>query len=350
MGRSITPVILCGGSGTRLWPLSTPAQPKPFHVIEGGETLFQATIRRLAPGPDAPFNAPVIICAAAHRDLVRAQLRAIGVRAARIVVELAGRGTAMAAALAAQAVGEIAPDSAMLLAPADHHIKDPDAFRSAVAQAADASGRHVVLFAVPPERPETGYGYIRVGTELETGVRAVEGFVEKPGRDRARALVADGGWAWNAGLFLATPRLMTAEIKRHAPDVWAAASAAWRTATRRGVEAWTGWTQPLETASQSLDRAVIEHTRRLAVTACDVAWADVGCWKSLWTAGRRDPDENRLEGPATVMDSSGCLVWSSTVPVAVIGMTDVVVVTTADGVLVMPRDRAQDVGRLRVAG
>lgn len=343
MGRSITPVVLCGGSGTRLWPLSTPAQPKPFHAIDGGETLFQATIRRLSPGPDAPFEAPVIICSAAHRDLVRSQLRAIGVRAARIVVEPTGRGTAVAAALAALAVAEIAPGAAMLLAPADHHISDPDRFRA-------AASHDIVLFAVPPDRPETGYGYIRVGEVQESGVRRVEGFVEKPDRAHAKVLLAEGGWAWNAGLFLATPRLMTAEVKRHAPDVWAAASAAWRAASIRGVEVWPAAAEIQKVPAQSLDRAVIERSRRLAVTTCDVAWADVGCWKSLWATGRRDRDQNRLEGPATVVDSSGCLVWSSSLPVAVIGMTDVVVVQTPDGVLVMPRDRAQDVGRLGMAG
>ena len=345
MGASVTPVILCGGVGARLWPLSTRARPKPFHAIDGDETLLQATARRLAPGPDASFSAPIVICSAAHRDLVRSQLDAIGVRPALVIVEREGRGTAFAAALAVRATREAAPGSLVLLAPADHQVADPAAFRASVAQAATAARRRVVLFAAPPDCAETGYGYIRMGRPLAGGLRRVQAFVEKPDRTRAQAMLAQGAWAWNAGLFLASPDVLANEIARHAPEIDADAGAAWTRARRAADEVLLGPIDGVQ-SPRSLDAAVIEHSGRLAAAACDMRWADVGCWRSLSRLVRDDGARNRVRGPAKLVDSTGCMVWSSGKPVAVIGMTDVVVVTTPDGVLVMPRERAQEVGRL----
>ncbi|MEH6663596.1 MAG: sugar phosphate nucleotidyltransferase [Brevundimonas sp.] len=344
MDHGVLPVILCGGSGSRLWPLSTADRPKPFHALAGDETLLQATARRLAPSPDGPFLAPVIVCAAAHEDLVRAQLRAIGLRPAMVLVEAEPGGTALAAACAVRAATELAPDAMVLIAPADHRIERPQAFRRAVAAAARGAGQALVLFSAPADSPETGYGYVRQGAALPGGLHRVEQFIEKPAREAAAALIAAGGWGWNMGLFLGRPAAFRDRIGRHAPEVAARAGAAWSGARRRGSRvALAAAPGP----AVSLDRAVIEHCSRLAMVACDVGWRDVGCWSALWSAAGRDPADNHLQGSATVLDSSGCLVWSGGgAPVAVIGMTDVVVVSTPSGVLVMPRARTQQLGAL----
>ncbi|MBA3999828.1 sugar phosphate nucleotidyltransferase [Brevundimonas sp.] len=344
MDQDVLPVILCGGSGSRLWPLSTAERPKPFHSLAGDETLLQATVRRLRPSPAAPFLAPIIVCAAAHEDLVRAQLRAIGVRPARVLVEVEPGGTALATACAVRAATEIAPDATVLIAPADHHIKDDQGFRAAVMAAAEDAGDEIVLFSARPESPETGYGYMRRGRPLSGALHHIERFIEKPPLETATALIAEGGWGWNMGLFLGRPAAFQDQIGRHAPTVAARAEAAWSGAERRGARiALAAAPGP----SLSLDRAVIEHSDRLAMRTCDVGWRDVGCWSALWSAAGRDPADNHLQGSATAVESSGCLVWSGGgAPVAVIGMTDVVVVSTPSGVLVMPRSRAQQVGAL----
>ena len=169
MDHGVLPVILCGGSGSRLWPLSTTDRPKPFHPIAGDETLLQATVRRLAPSPAAPFLPPIIVCATAHDDLVRAQLRAIGVRPAMVLVEAEPGGTALATACAVRAAMEIAPDATVLIAPADHRIEKTHDFRAAVMAAAECAGDDIVLFSARPEAPETGYGYMRAGAARPGG-------------------------------------------------------------------------------------------------------------------------------------------------------------------------------------
>nr|WP_262423237.1 sugar phosphate nucleotidyltransferase [Brevundimonas denitrificans] len=287
MDYGVLPVILCGGSGSRLWPLSTADRPKPFHPIAGDETLLQATVRRLRPSPAAPFLAPVIVCAAAHEDLVRAQLRAIGVRPAMVLVEAEPGGTALATACAVRAAMEIAPEAKVLIAPADHHISDAQGFRAAVMAAAGGAGDDLVLFSARPESPETGYGYMRRGRALPGGLHLIERFIEKPALETATAMIAEGGWGWNMGLFLGRPAAFQDQIARHAPTVAARAGVAWSGAERRGSRL------ALAAASGpaiSLDRAVIEHSDRLAMTACDVGWRDVGCWSAC---GRREPRPGR---------------------------------------------------------
>lgn len=341
MDRDVLPVILCGGSGSRLWPLSTADRPKPFHSLAGDETLLQATVRRLSPSPATPFLAPVIVCAQAHESLVRAQVRAIGVRPAMIIAEPSPGGTAFAAACALRAAAGIAPDAAILIAPADHRIEDVQGFRTAVMAAAREAGDDIVLFAARPGGPETGYGYIRSAAAAGSGgLQRIDRFVEKPGRQAARTMIEDGGWGWNMGLFLGRGAVFRSQIARHAPDIEARASAAWAGALRRGSRVTLA---DAPGPAASLDRAVIEHSDALVSIACDVGWRDVGCWNALWSASGRDLDDNHLKGEATAGDSSGCLVWGGETPVTVIGMTDVVVVSTDRGVLVMPRSRAQEV-------
>src|SRR5690606_1750205 len=277
----------------------------------GEETLLQATVRRLAPSPAASFLAPVIVCAAAHEELVRAQLRAIGVRPAMVIIEAEPGGTALAAACGVQAALEIAPNAAVLIAPADHRIEDAQGFRAAAMTAAKNAGEDIVLFSAEPTSPETGYGYMRRGAVLPGGLVRIDRFVEKPGREAAWAMIADGAWGWNMGLFLAQPAVFRDQIARHAPQVAARAEAAWSGARRRGSRLSLA---PAPGPSVALDRAIIEHSDRLAMIPCDVGWRDMGCWNALWSVSGRDPSENHLQGAATAVDSSGCLVWSGGPP------------------------------------
>lgn len=344
MPECIVPVILCGGAGARLWPLSSGKQPKPFHALTGERSCLQLTALRFS-GPDAGnFLAPIVICSAAHAALVRRQLAAVDVSPLALIVETRPGGTALAAAIAARASAVFAPGARMLLTPSDHQVEDGAALRAAILAGYGTAADRIVLVSARPARPETGYGYIRRGSDLAPGVAEAADFIEKPALDTARRLMGDGRWSWNTGLFLASPEMMTNEIARHAPHVHAAAEQAWAGAVHRGGDVRLGRSAP--GAPGSLDRMVIERSDRLAVTACDCGWRDVGCWSSLWDASGRDASDNHLKGPATAVDSSGCLVWSTGTRVAVIGLHDIVVVTTDDGVLVVPRDRAQDVRRL----
>ena len=344
MPQCIVPVILCGGAGARLWPLSSGKQPKPFHVLTGERSCLQLTALRFSGSGGGNFLAPIVICSTAHAALVRRQLAAVGVSPLALIVEPQPGGTAVAAAIAARAAGAFAPGAVMLLAPSDHQVDDPGALRDAILRGAGTARARIVLVSARPDRAETGYGYIRRGPELAPGVAEAADFIEKPDAARASALLEDGRWVWNTGLFLAAPEVMADQIARHAPEVHGAAEAAWSRAQHRRTTVRLGRCDP--GGSFSLDRAVIERSARLAVAACDCGWRDVGCWSSLWNASGRDASDNHLKGPATAVDSSGCLVWSTGARVAVIGLRDIVVVTTADGVLVVPRDRAQDVRRL----
>lgn len=345
MGGGIVPVILCGGEGARLWPLSSGKRPKPFHALTGELSCLQHTALRFSePGP-GNFLQPIVICAEAHVALVRRQLAAIGAAPLALVVEPAAGGTALAAAVGARAVAALAPGALALLSPSDHHVQDPAALRRAIVAGTAATRTRIVLLSARPDRPETGYGYIRRGRRLAPGVAEAAAFVEKPPLATAERLAADPLWGWNTGLFLAAPEVLAREIALKAPGVHAAAELAWADAVwRNGQVRLAGPHQG--GGGPSLDKAVIEHSDRLAVAPCDAGWRDVGSWSALWDASGRDAAGNHLKGPATAVDSSGCLVWSTGAPVQVLGLRDVVVVTTDDGVLVMPRDRAQEVRRL----
>lgn len=340
----VTPVVLSGGAGTRLWPLSTEARPKQFHALDGGRTLIQDTALRMRGSARASVAPPVVICSGRHRDLVHAQLDAADVRPAAVVLEPMGRNTAAAAAVAALVVGEADPEALVLLTPADHLVADPEAFWRAVEAGAAVAAERIVTFGIRPSGPETGYGYIRCATPLGDGVFAVERFFEKPDRKTAEAYVGDGH-VWNAGIFLFSPAVLLQELGRWRPDVLAQATESLMRARRSGADVWLDADAFAACPDVSLDYAVMERTDRAAVVPCEIGWADVGSWSELWRHGARDDDGNRVRGEAVLLDSEDCLVWSDGAPVAVLGVRDLVVVATADGVLVAPKDRAQDVRR-----
>lgn len=341
----IVPVIMSGGSGTRLWPLSRTAHPKQLHALVSGQTMLQETVRRVT-GADEhySFEPPIVVLNERQCDLARAQLAAMDAGAVSLVVEPAGRNTAPVAAVAAEIVRrEYGEDALILLLPADHHIRDAAGFRGAVATGAGlAENGHIITFGIQPERPETGYGYIRRGEALDGGYR-VRAFTEKPDLERAKGFLADGGYYWNAGIFLFGAGHLAAEMSQHCPDVL--------TASRAAVEAATGDSSTLRLdaaafsacPSISFDYAVMERTENAAVVPADIGWSDVGAWGALWDIAERDEAGNVTRGDVDLVDTRGSYVLSTGRKVGVVGVDDLVVVETADAVLVTRREASQSV-------
>lgn len=339
----ILPVILSGGTGTRLWPLSREGYPKQFWPLASDSPMLAETAAR-AEGPG--FLPPMAVCNEAHRFLVAEQLRG---RNARIVLEPAGRNSAPAIAAAALLAEEAGPGTVMWIMAADSAIGDVPALHAALAAAAaGARAGRIVTFGMKPTAPETGYGYIEAGAELPglPGVRDIARFVEKPDAARAAEFVADGRHLWNSGMFVATASALLAELERHEPELLAAVRAAVEGAkrdmdfVRLAPEAFLG------APSISIDYAVMERTRHAAVVPASIGWSDIGSWAALWDISAKDAAGNAATGPVEILDSRNCYVRSEGILTGVVGLEDAVVVVTDDAVLAMHRDRAQDVKKL----
>jgi mannose-1-phosphate guanylyltransferase/mannose-1-phosphate guanylyltransferase/mannose-6-phosphate isomerase len=309
--------------------------------------------RAIGPG----FAPPVVVCNEAHRFLVAEQLRAARIEGARILLEPAGRNSAPAVAAAALLVAEQAPDAVLWLMAADAAITDVPALHAALARAVVAAeaGR-IVTFGMQPTAPETGYGYIEAGAELAEapGVRAVDRFVEKPDAAKAADFLAGGRHLWNSGMFVATAATLVAELQRFAPELMRTVADAVAEATRDLDFVRLGAAAFSAAPAVSIDYAVMEKTALAAVVPASIGWSDLGSWAALWEAGAKDARGNVASGPVEMIDADGCYVRSEGILTGVIGLKDVVVVTAEDAVLVMPRDRAQDVkllvDQLRQAG
>ena len=338
MARKIHPVVLAGGSGTRLWPLSRTLMPKQFLPLATDATLFQDTIGRVT--DQARFEAPVILCNDDHRFIAAEQLRAKGFHAGAIVAEKTGRNTAAAAAVAALMIATSDPDAVLLVLPADHAIAKPEKFIAAVDSALGAAeaGR-LVTFGVTPARPETGYGYIRRGEALEglPGCFALERFVEKPDAATARAYVEDGGYDWNSGIFLFKASRYLEELDRLQPEITAACRAAIEggpPADGQGPDFIALDPEAFATAPAiSIDNAVMEPTSLGAVVPVDMGWSDLGSFQALWECGAKDGSGNVVIGDAVTSDVGNAYVVSQGPLVCVIGLDDVVIVATEDAVL-----------------
>ena len=346
MSTKIIPAIMSGGAGTRLWPLSTATAPKQFHALATEKTMIQETAMRLSGEAFAPS---IIICGRGHFEMADAQLSEVDLRPQAIILEPMARNTAAVAAVAALAGRHSDPDALVLMVPADHVITKPDAFRDAILAAAEMAKERIVTFGIRPTHPETGFGYIEHGTDLGGGIYEIKRFLEKPNPETAMAYVRDGRHDWNAGIFLFSPRVMLEELDMYAPEVLAAAADAWEKATR--VEDGEGGATVnldadsfIQAPSISIDYAVMEKTGRSAVIPCDIGWADVGGFAELWRLGAKDEDGNHARGKTILIDARNCLIQNHGGPaVAVIGLEDIMVISTPSGVLVCPLDRAQDV-------
>lgn len=344
----LVPVLLAGGSGTRLWPLSREGYPKQFLALSGERSLLQQTVLRAAALPET--TAPIVIGNEAHRFLIAEQLRQVGVDKADILLEPAGRNTAPAAAIASlMAIQRHGEDTLVFVMAADHVIRDEAALGVAVAAAIESakSGR-LVTFGITPERAETGYGYIERGAALNEGGFDVAAFVEKPDATRAQAYVDGGRHFWNSGMFLFSARAFLEELGRLDPDMLRGCQAALAASKRDLDFVRLDPTSFGTLRSDSIDYAVMEKTRRAALVTLDAGWDDVGSWTYMETLPR-DARGNYARGDVVFEDSDNTLVHSQSRLVAALGIKDTIVVETKDAVLVAHRDRVQDVKKI-VAG
>jgi mannose-1-phosphate guanylyltransferase/mannose-6-phosphate isomerase len=337
----LIPVILCGGSGSRLWPMSRKLLPKQFLPLVGERTLFQDTVLRTQGMPQV--HAPVVITNAEHRFMAADQLREIGVAPRALLLEPAGRNTAPAIAAAALQAGDD-DDAILVVQPSDHLIGDIAAFKAAVhAALAPALDGYLVTFGVPPSHAATGYGYIEAGEPLGEQAFRIRRFVEKPALEKAQAYLASGRYLWNSGMFVFRARRFLEELERFSPEILAAARGAVQRASadldfiRLDKESFCA------SPSNSIDYAVMERTVRGAVIRTAMQWSDVGSWSSLWEVGDKDLAGNVARGDVALRDASGCYVNAGGRHVSILGAEDLVVVETDDAVLVAARARAQDV-------
>ncbi|MBW4023464.1 MAG: mannose-1-phosphate guanylyltransferase/mannose-6-phosphate isomerase [Proteobacteria bacterium] len=342
----IVPVILSGGTGTRLWPVSRESFPKQFWPLASEKSLIAETALRTYGGEFAP---PLVVCNEAHRFMVAEQLREAEITGARILLEPVGRNSAPAIAAAALVLAQDDPQAVICMMAADAAIPDAAPLRAAlVTAAAVARSGRVVTLGMRPTRPETGFGYIEMGEPLAEQPEAhdLKRFIEKPDAKRAAELIAGGRVLWNSGIFVFTVTTLLEELQAHAPHVLETA--------RRAVDARTtdldfirlGREEFAACPNISLDYAVAEHTTRAAVIAVDFPWSDVGSWNALWDLGAKDGDGNVAVGDVLLEDSRNCYVRSDGMLTTVLGLDDAVVVVTEDAVLAMHRDRAQDVKKI----
>src|SRR6185369_11081235 len=342
MPDRLVPVILCGGSGTRLWPMSRRLLPKQFLPLISERSMLQETVLRAATLPQA--QPPIIVSSDDHRFFAAQQLAEIGIQPSRIVLEPVARNTAPALAAAALAAGE-ANDAVLLVLPADHLIRDEAAFAQAVklGTRAAAAGA-MVAFGIVPQSPETGYGYIEQGPALgHEGCFRVARFVEKPDLAKAKTFLAAGNFLWNSGMFMMTPQRYLEELGRYRPDILAGATAAWN--QRRDETDFSR----LDAASfgacpsDSIDYAVMERTRDAAVVPAEIGWSDVGSWATLWETAELDANGNAVRGDVDMHDTRNSYLRAESRLLSVNGLDNVVVVETNDAVLVTSRDKAQSV-------
>lgn len=340
---NIHPVILCGGSGNRLWPLSRQSFPKQFTQLVGSTTLFQASALRMS---GKRFAAPLVITNSDFRFIVTEQLLEVGIDPGPILIEPEGRNTGPAVLAAALHLHQLDPQAVMLVVPSDHVIADVEAFHAAVSKGiAAAENGQIVTFGIKPTHAETAYGYLELAVEPNSGQVSLKGFVEKPSAERAAEMVAAGRFLWNAGIFLFSAKDIIAAFEAHAANLLEPVRSALKSGYadlgffRLGEDAWS------DVEDISVDYAVMEKATNLAVVPFDGGWSDLGGWDAVWREGDRDENANVTSGPITLIDCSKSMLRSESDQLEVVGLglTDMIVVATPDAVLVADRSRAQEV-------
>ena len=338
---TITPVLLCGGVGSRLWPVSRQGRPKQYLNLIGETSMLQQTLTRIE---SVAQTSPIVVCNEEHRFLVAEQVRLLGITSPTIILEPEGKNTAPAIALAALAASASDPEVNLLVLPADHYVGKPSALIDAIEKAASASSQgKLVTFGLVPSRPETGYGYIKQGEALATDVSALEQFVEKPDQSTAEAYIASGDYVWNSGMFMFTAGQFLASLAQFQPEMARVCERAMEQAERDmdfiRPDADVFATCP----SDSIDYAVMEHTSHGAVVSLDCDWSDIGAWSALWEAGDQDTAGNVTQGDVVLNKTQNSYVRSQSRLVTTTGVSDLVVVETADAVMVADRHSVQDV-------
>lgn len=346
----VQPVILCGGSGSRLWPLSRSGFPKQFLCLTGSQSLFQSSAMRMLGCVDGADCTPYVVCNEEHRFVAQEQLRELGVGRAEYLLEPAGRNTAPALTLAALAALEGGRDPILIVAPADQSIADDAAFKVSIRQAVEvARTGSIVILGVAPDKPETGYGYIKV-VDGESRVTMVQRFVEKPTQEVAQAYLDEGGYFWNAGLFVLKASVWLAALNTFRPDIADATSAAWD-----GRDSDASFIRPDRALFElipedSIDYAVIEKCPESAfqikMLPLEGGWSDLGAWDAVWNISCKDEDGNFVEGDAILTESRNCYVRADSRLVALVGVEDLIVVETPDAILVADKARSQEVKKI----
>ncbi len=340
----LTPVLLSGGVGSRLWPVSRESHPKQFQPLAGELSMLQETLKRTT-GLDE--SAPVVVCNEEHRFMVAEQLRQVDLEASALILEPVGRNTAPAVALAALYAVEHDPEALLLVLPADHLIQDVESFVAAVGKAVPmAQQGRLMTFGVVPSSPETGYGYIKCGESLGGDLYGLERFVEKPDAATAAAYLESGSYLWNSGMFLLGAAAYLEELQAHAPQILSCCQEAMKGANRD-----MDFVRPEPAIfdacpSDSIDYAVMENTDRGGVVSLDCGWSDVGAWSALWDVSARDDEGNASRGDVILDNCTDSYFYSDSRLVAATGVDGLVVVETADAVLVADRNKVQDVKRI----
>ncbi len=349
----IQPVILCGGSGTRLWPLSRSGFPKQFICLTGNESLFQLTARRMAGlvYDDVDLNAPLVVTNEEHRFLALEQLNEISVGVSGLLLEPAARNTAPALTLAALAALEADGDPILVVTPADQTVSDSSAFKLAMQAAIQkATDGTIVILGVEPDRPETGYGYINAALGSDKLVLAVRGFVEKPDEQTAQAYLDQGGYYWNAGIFVLRASVWIAALEAYRPDILMCARQAWEKRNSDRYFLRPGQEEFLAILAESIDYAVIEHCPGsafpIAMVPLNAGWNDLGAWDAVWKTLPKDSEGNAHIGDVIAIESCNTLVHASTRLVGVVGVDNLIVIETADAILISDKSRSQDVKRI----
>jgi len=349
--RKIVPVILSGGSGTRLWPMSRPEMPKQMLALTADETMLQLTAGRAL---GERYAAPIVVANAQHAGLVEQQLAEAGAAPQALILEPAGRNTAPAialAALAAKAASAGGGGDALLVMPSDHVIGDVAAFHAAIEAAMPLVAQGwLVTFGIAPDAPETGYGWIQIGDELQPGINRVARFVEKPPLDKAQSMLASGDHAWNGGIFLFLADAYLEALAQFHPGILVATREAMDKARIEGSRIYPDAAAFAASPDDSIDYAVMEKADRVAVVPVAMGWNDVGSWDALHAISDRDASGNAhrsdKDGDVLAIDTQNCFVRSDGIRVSLVGVEDLIVVASGNDVLIMPRGRSQEVKKL----
>ncbi|MGE5451728.1 MAG: mannose-1-phosphate guanylyltransferase/mannose-6-phosphate isomerase [Acidobacteriota bacterium] len=356
MKHNILPVIMAGGSGTRLWPLSRALYPKQFLVLQGNQSLFQqAHLRLQALGcEDIEVAKPCVVGNEEHRFLVLDQLRELKGEPSSLLLEPAGRNTAPAVTLAALQAMEEGQDPILVVTPADQTVTDEAAYVQALQTAIRAAANgDIVILGITPDRPETGFGYIRAGDADAQGAHPVQAFVEKPNLETAQGYLAQGGYYWNSGMFVMRASRWLAALERFRPDIATATRQSWDARATDAMFVRPGKAEFMAVPSESVDYAVMEQCPSkpdcgfvVRMVPLDAGWSDLGAWDAVWQVSEHDAQGNASQGDALMQDSTNTLVHATSRLVATVGVDNVVVVETPDAVLVADRSRSQDVKKI----